>query len=81
MRKSVVALAMLGFVGFAAAPALADCIYDMAEAQKVVNAMPDGWQKDAASRELKMATEAAAMGDEKMCLVHVGVCAQYTGGR
>ena len=30
-----------------------------------------------AERELQMAVEAALAGDEKMCLVHVGVCAQY----
>ena len=80
MRNFAVALALLGVVGFTA-PALADCITDINEARKIVNSMPEGWQKEAAMRELKLAEEAAAMGDEKMCVVHVGVCAQYTGAR
>ncbi len=81
MRKTFVALAVLGLTAAIAAPAVADCIYDIEEAMAVIEKMPEGWQKDAVQRELKMAMEAANSGDEKMCLVHVGVCAQYTGGR
>ena len=81
MRKTIVALAALGLATASAAPVIADCIYDVEEAMQVIEGMPDGWQKDAVQRELKMALEAANSGDEKMCLVHVGVCAQYTGGR
>lgn len=78
MRKTILALAILGAAGAFAVPASADCISDMAQAQEIVNNMPEGRAKQAALRELKLAQEAAAAGDEKMCLVHVGVCAQYT---
>ncbi len=79
MRNIIVALALLGVVGLSAFPAYADCIYDMQKAKEAVNSMPEGRAKEMAMRELRMAMEAAISGDEKMCLVHVGVCAQYTG--
>lgn len=79
MRKLAVAVALLGIVGMGAFPAYTDCIYDMQKAKEAVDSMPDGRAKQMATRELKMAMEAAVEGDEKMCLVHVGVCAQYTG--
>ncbi len=77
MRKLVFGLSFLAMLGVAA-PASADCIYDMRTAWRVIDAMPDGPDKKMAQRELQMAVEAALAGDEKMCLVHVGVCAQYT---
>ncbi len=76
MRKLIFGLSFLALLG-AAAPASADCIYDMRTAWKVIELMPDGPNKKMAERELKMAVEAALAGDEKMCIVHVGVCAQY----
>lgn len=79
MRNIIIALALLGGVGLIAIPAYADCIYDMQKAKEAVDSMPEGRAKDMAKRELRMAMEAAVSGDEKMCLVHVGVCAQYTG--
>ncbi len=79
MRNIIVALALLGAVGLNAIPAYADCIYDMQKAKEAVDSMPAGRGKEMATRELRMAMEAIVAGDEKMCLVHVGVCAQYTG--
>ncbi len=76
MRKLVFGLSFLAMLGVAA-PASADCIYDMRMAWRVIDRMPDGPDKKMAQRELQMAVEAALAGDEKMCLVHVGVCAQY----
>ncbi len=76
MRKLVFGLSFLAMLGVAA-PASADCIYDMRMAWRVIEQMPDGPAKKMAERELQMAVEAALAGDEKMCLVHVGVCAQY----
>ncbi len=78
MRNLAIAVAMLAVSGIGA-PAFADCIYDMQKAKEAVDSMPDGRAKEMAQRELRMAMEAAVSGDEKMCLVHVGVCAQYTG--
>jgi len=76
MRKLVFGLSFLAMLGVAA-PASADCIYDMRTAWKVIELMPDGPAKKMAERELQMAVEAALAGDEKMCIVHVGVCALY----
>jgi hypothetical protein len=76
MRNFIIGLSFLALLGVAA-PASADCIYDMRMAWKVIELMPDGPNKKMAERELKMAVEAALAGDEKMCLIHVGVCAQY----
>ena len=78
MRTVTTALALLVVVGLNAASALADCIYDMQQARQAVDAMPEGRAKQIAERELLMAMEAALAGDEEMCLVHVGVCAQYS---
>ncbi len=76
VRKLVFGLSFLALLGVVA-PASADCIYDMRMAWRVIDRMPDGPDKKMAQRELQMAVEAALAGDEKMCLVHVGVCAQY----
>ncbi len=78
MRKNIVALALVGFIGFSAAPAVADCVNDLETALKFLASMPEGRMKQRALRELKMAQEAAVSGDESQCLIHVGVCAQYT---
>ena len=74
--KLIFGLSFVAMLG-AAAPASADCIYDMRMAWRVIEQMPDGPAKNMAERELRMAIEAALAGDEKMCLIHVGVCAQY----
>ena len=50
----------------------------METALKFLASMPEGRMKQRALRELKMAQEAAVSGDESQCLIHVGVCAQYT---
>ena len=73
MRNVITALALLIVVGLNAAPALADCIYDMQHARQAVYSMPEGRAKQIAERELRMAMEAALTGDEKMCLVHVAL--------
>ncbi len=78
MRALAFALALLGLAGFAAPTAVADCVTDMSMALSFVESMPDGRAKDRVKRELKMAQEAVSRGDETKCLVHVGVCAQYT---
>ncbi len=78
MGKIIVALALIGFVGLGAAPVVADCVNDMETALKFIASMPEGRMKQRVLRELKMAQEAAVSGDESQCLIHVGVCAQYT---
>ncbi len=78
MVKRIAALALVGWLGFSAAPAVADCVNDMETALKFIASMPEGRMKQRVLRELKMAQEAAAGGDEGQCLIHVGVCAQYT---
>ncbi len=78
MGKSIIALALICFVGFGAAPAVADCVNDMESALKFLESMPEGRMKERTQRELRMAQEAIANGDESQCLIHVGVCAQYT---
>lgn len=77
MRTLAVITLLLGLALTTVGPAMADCLTDINEARKVVNNMPDGREKYAALRELKLAEEALAAGDEPMCIVHVGVCTQY----
>lgn len=78
IANRLILVVVTALVGCNTAPALADCIYDMRRARQAVDSMPEGRAKQIAERELRMAMEAALAGDEKMCLVHVGVCAQYT---
>ncbi len=78
MSKLIIALALIGWIGIGAAPAVADCVNDLELALKFLDSMPEGRLKARAVRELKMAQEAIASGDESQCLIHVGVCAQYT---
>ncbi len=68
---------LLGAIGFAAAPARADCIYDIVKAREVVAAMTKSHVKDMAKRELKLAEEALRAGDEVLCLVHDGMCVNH----
>ncbi len=77
MRALTAACVLLGVIGFAAAPARADCIYDIAKAREVVAAMTESHVKDMAKRELKLAEEALRAGDEVLCLVHVGMCVNH----
>ncbi len=77
MRALIVACVLLGTIGFAAAPARADCIYDIAKAREVVASMTESHVKDMAKRELKLAEEALRAGDEVLCLVHVGMCVNH----
>jgi HEPN domain-containing protein len=64
-------------IGFAAPPARADCIYDIAKAREVVGSMTQSHAKEMAERELKLAEEALRAGDEELCLVHVGMCVNH----
>ncbi len=77
MRALIVACVLLGAIGFAAAPARADCIYDIAKARQIVAAMTESHVKNMARRELKLAEEALRAGDEALCLVHVGMCVNH----
>ncbi len=77
MRALIAACMLLSVIGFAAAPARADCIYDIEKAREVVAAMTESHAKDMARRELKLAEEALRAGDEKLCLVHVGMCVNH----
>lgn len=81
MGKIVLAAVILVAAGFAITPAAADCVSDIVEAQRIVDQMPPGRPKQIALNELRLAAEAARGGDEKLCLVHVGVCAQYAKTR
>lgn len=78
MRKMIMALAAVGVACAISAPASADCITGLEEARMIISKMPDGRAKQRAMRELQLAEEAAANGDEQACVVHVGVCAQFT---
>ena len=77
MRALIVACVLLGAIGFTAAPARADCIYDIAKAREVVGSMTESHAKDMARRELRLAEEALRAGDEELCLVHVGMCVNH----
>ncbi len=79
MRALIAACVLLGAVGFAAAPARADCIYDIVKAREIVGSMTESHAKDMAKRELKLAEEALRAGDEDedLCLVHVGMCVNH----
>ena len=67
MVKRIAALALVGWLGFSAAPAVADCVNDMETALKFIASMPEGRMKQRVLRELKMAQEAAVSGDESQC--------------
>ena len=77
MRALIAACVLLGAIGFAAAPARADCIYDIVKAREIVGSMTESHVKDMAQRELKLAEEALRAGDEVLCLVHVGMCVNH----
>ena len=77
MRALTAACVLLGVISFAAVPARADCIYDIAKAREIVGSMTESHAKDMAKRELKLAEEALRAGDEELCLVHVGMCVNH----
>lgn len=77
MRALIAACLLLSMIGFAAPPARADCIYDIAKAREVVGSMTQSHAKEMAERELKLAEEALRAGDEELCLVHVGMCVNH----
>lgn len=77
MRALIAACVLLGAVGFATAPARADCIYDIAKAREIVGSMTESHAKDLAKRELILAEEALRAGDEDLCLIHVGMCVNH----
>lgn len=71
MTKTILLATCVSALLFAAAPAFADCAADMKTAQDMAMKATDAAKKDAAMKEMTMATDSMGKKDEAGCQMHV----------
>jgi hypothetical protein len=70
MMKTVLLATSVSALLLAAAPAFADCAADMKTTQDMAMKVTDAAKKDAAMKEMAMATDAMTKKDDAACKMH-----------